>query len=107
MSRWVSVLLASTVRTARMTDRTFMVSAILQAMHYRHRASLNLFLKLRLRESLQYMRVQNYRHSVYRPEVVLGILYVINFRLRRENNYLGNSGGADLNCLFPIPRRLS
>ena len=44
--------------------------------------------------------MQNYRHSVYPLEVVLGIVEVIGYRLRPENNYFGNSAGAD--CNFPI-----
>ena len=39
--------------------------------------------------------MQNYRHPVYRLEVVFGIDEVSLYRLWPENNELGNSAGAD------------
>ena len=43
------------------------------------------------------LRMQDYRLPVYRPKAVLGIISVILYRLWPENNYLGNSAGADCN----------
>ena len=45
--------------------------------------------------SVQHIKVQNYRHPVYRLEVVFRLVLVIIYRLWLENNYLGNSAGAD------------
>ena len=50
-----------------------------------------------LQTCLQYLRLQSYRRPVYRPKVVLGIVQVILYRLWPENNFLGNSAGADCN----------
>ena len=53
-----------------------------------------------LRVFFQYVKVQDYRHPVYRLEVVFGIVRAILYRLSPENSYLGNSAGAD--CDFPL-----
>ena len=43
---------------------------------------------------LQYMKVQSYRHPVYRKEVVLGLFQVLLYRLRPEQKEFSTSGGA-------------
>ena len=66
-----------------------------QVINYRHRASLELFLaNFWLAECLLHLRMQNYRHPVYRPKAARD--YLGNFyRLWPENKSLGNSAGAD------------
>ena len=64
----------TTVRTAKITNQTFTIPAINQVINYQLWPSLkNSLGNFWLAECLQYKRMQNYRHPVYRPKVVLGI----------------------------------
>ena len=58
----------STVRRTKLTDRSLFVSVINQPSLGLPRIILGSFW---LRESLHFMKVQDYRHPVYRPEVFL------------------------------------
>ena len=62
------------VHTAKVTDWTFTISAITQVINYRLLTPPeNILGNVWLVEPLQPLRLQNYRHPVYSPKVVLGI----------------------------------
>ena len=63
-----------TVRTAKITDRTFIISAIVQVISCRLTLPETILGNFWLAEYLQYLRTQNCGHSVYRTKVVLGIV---------------------------------